>query len=81
VLADRVEDHVVRRAALREVLAEAIEDVPRAERPHELDVLRVARGSHLGLEVVCEELDRSRPDGACGAVDEDALPAQRRRRS
>jgi hypothetical protein len=52
VLADRVEDHVVRLAVLREVLAEAIEHVPRPERPHELDVLRVAHRGHLGVEVV-----------------------------
>ena len=81
MLADCVEDHVVRLAVLREVLAQAIEDVPRAERPHELDVLRVADRRHLGLEVVREQLDRGRSDGARGAVDEDALPLQRIRRS
>ena len=35
VLADRVEDHVVRLAARREVLGEAVDDVARAERPHD----------------------------------------------
>jgi hypothetical protein len=54
VLADRVEDHVVRLAVLREVLPKAVENVPRSQRPHDLDVLRVAHRRHLGLEVVCE---------------------------
>ena len=35
VLADRVEDHVVRLAVRREVLGEAVEDVARAERPYD----------------------------------------------
>ena len=80
VLADRVEDHVVRLAVLREVLAQAIDDVARAQRPHELDVLRVAHRGHVGLEVVREQLHRGSSDRACGAVDEDALPVQRIRR-
>ena len=81
VLADRVEDHVVRLAACREVLSEPIVHGPRTERPHELDVFRVAHGRHVGLEVVCEELHRARSDRPGGAVDEDALSCERLCRS
>ena len=72
---DGVEDQVVPLAVLREVVAEAVEDLARAERPNELDVLRVADRRDLGLEVVDEQLDGGRPDGSRGAVDEDALGA------
>ena len=81
MLADRVEDHVVRLAACREVLSEPIVHGPRTERPHELDVFRVAHGRHVGLEVVCEELHRARSDRPGGAVDEDALACERLCRS
>ncbi len=42
VLADRVEDDVVRLAVLREVLLQVVDDLVGSERAHELDVLRVA---------------------------------------
>ena len=42
VLADGVEDHVVRLAVLREVFALVVDDHVGAERSHEVDVLRVA---------------------------------------
>ena len=68
VLADRVEDDVVRLAVLREVLARVVDDVVGAERPHELDVLRVADGRDLGAEVL-RQLHGGGADGSGGAVD------------
>ena len=72
-LADRVEDHVIRLTAAREVLAKTIVDLPRAERLHELDVLPVAHRRDVRPDVVHEELDERGSDRARGAVDEDAL--------
>ena len=51
VLADGVEDDVVRLAVLREVLSRVVDHLVGAERAHELHVLRVAHGSHVRPEV------------------------------
>ena len=75
MLADRVEDDVVRLAVLREVLLQVVDDLVGAERAHELDVLRVADRGDVGAEVL-GELHSRRPDRPGGAVDEDALPFQ-----
>ena len=73
VLADRVEDDVVRLAVLREVLLEVVDDLVGSERAHELDVLRVADGGDVGAGGF-GQLYPCRPDRAGGAVDEDAPP-------
>src|SRR5205823_14626643 len=75
VLADRVEDEVVRLAVLREVLPQVVDDLVRAERAHELDVLRVAHGGDVRAEVP-GELHRRGTHRARRAVDEEAPPAQ-----
>ena len=51
-------------AAPREVLLLVVDDLVGAERAHELDVLPVAHGGHMGAEVPCE-LDGC---GAAGAL-------------
>ncbi len=76
VLADGVEDDVVRLAVLREILTLVVDDDVGAERPHEVDVLPVAHGGHLGAEVL-RELHAGGADGAGGAVDDDASSLQR----
>jgi hypothetical protein len=81
VLAHRVEDHVVRRVALREVLAKAIDHLLGSERAHDLNGLRVADRRHLGLEVACEKLDSSGADRTARPVDEHGLPLERIRGS
>lgn len=73
VLADRVEDDVVRLAVPSEVLLGVVDDLVGAERPHDLDVLRVAHCSHVRIEVP-GQLHRRSADRPRRAVDEDSLP-------
>ena len=54
LLADGVEDDVVRLAVLREVLLQAVDHAIRPKRAHELDVLRVAHGRDVGAELLRE---------------------------
>ncbi len=75
-LADRVEDHVVRLAVLREVLSQVVDDDDRAERPHELDGLRAAHRSDVGSEVL-GELHCCRANASRRAVDENTASIQR----
>ena len=63
VLADGVEHDVVGLAALREVLLQIVDDLVCSQRPHELDVLRVAHGGDVGAEVPGELHGRG-PDGS-----------------
>ena len=79
VLADRVEDDVVRLAVLREVLSRVVDDDVGAERPHELDVLRVADRGDVRTDV-SGELDGRRSDRARGAVDDEAASRPERPR-
>ena len=73
MLADRVEDDVVRLAVLREVLSGVVDDGVGTERPHEVDVFRVADRGDVRTGV-SGELDGRRADSPRGAVDDDALP-------
>ncbi len=75
MLADCVEDDVIRQFVLGEVLLQIVDNLVCAERPHELDVLRVADRGDAGTEVL-GQLHSRRSDRPGGAVDEDALPLQ-----
>src|SRR5215471_1527933 len=73
VLADRVEDDVIRLAVLGEVFPGVIDDSVGSERSHELEVLRIADRCDVGFEV----LGQLHPRGADGpgcAIYEDPLP-------
>ena len=70
MLADRVEDDVVRLPVLREVLVQVVDDLVGAERAHELDVLRVADRRDVCAEVG-GELHRCRSARARRSVDKD----------
>ena len=74
VLADRVEDDVVRLAVLREVLLRVVDDLVGAERAHELDVLRVAHRRDVRRPSALASCTAAVPIDAGGAVDEDAPP-------
>src|SRR6266516_3538238 len=73
VLADCIEDDVVRLAVLGEVFLRVIDDPLGSERSHELEVLGVAHRSDVGFEVL-GELHPCSADGPRCAVDEDPLP-------
>ena len=70
VLADGVDDRVVRLAVLREVLVPVVDDLVGAERPDELDVVGAADGRDVGAEVL-GELHGRRAERARRAVDDD----------
>ena len=84
-----VEDHVVPRRPVGEVLRRVVDDVRGAERAHQLDVARAAHPGDLGAQRR-RDLDGVRADPAAGPVDEHPLaglhlahvpdPAQGRRR-
>src|SRR5229473_4876810 len=73
VLADCVEDDVVRLAVLGEVFLRVVDDLVGSERGHELEVLGVAHRRDVGAEVL-GELHPCGADGPGRAVDEDPLP-------
>src|SRR3990172_9793423 len=63
-----------RRQWANEVFPQVVDHRVGAERPHELEVLRVAHRGDVGAEVLAE-LHRGGADRAGGAVDEEPLPA------
>jgi hypothetical protein len=65
-----VEDDVESRPALGEVLVRVVNDVVRAERPDQFDVVRTAHTSDLGPQYL-GDLDRHAPEPATSAVDQD----------
>jgi hypothetical protein len=73
VLADRVEDRVVALAALREVVAGAIDDLIRAERADQLDGPGAADGGDVRTHAL-RQLDAGGADRAGRPVDKDAPP-------
>ncbi len=73
MLADCVEDDVVRLAVLREVLLQVVDDLVRTEGTHKLDVLRVAHRRDMSAEVA-GQLHRRRSARARCAVDEKPRP-------
>jgi hypothetical protein len=73
VLADCVEDDVVRLAVLGEVFLRVVDHPVGSQRCHELEVLRVAHRSDVGAEVL-GQLNPCGADGPGRAVDEDRLP-------
>ena len=73
LLADRVEDHVVALAVPREVLPLPVDDDVRAERPDQLDALRVETAVTCA-PVAFASCTAGRADRAGGAVHEDVLP-------
>src|SRR5215510_3891210 len=72
MLADCVEDDVVRLAVSGEVFLRVVEDPVGSERFHQFEVLRVAHRSDVTAEVV-SQLHPGRADGPGRAVDEDHL--------
>src|SRR5437016_11645889 len=71
MLADRVEDDVVRLAVPGEVLLRVVDHVVGSERADELEVLGVAHGGDMRAEVL-RELHSCGSDRSRGAVDDDA---------
>ena len=76
MLADSVEDDVVRLTVLREVILQVVDHLVGAERAHELDVLRVGDGGDMRAEVL-GELNGRCPERPGGAVHDDALLLER----
>ncbi len=72
MLADRVEDDVVRLAVLGEVFLRVVDHPVGSERSHELEVLGVTHRGDVGFEVPGELHPRG-ADGPGRAVDEDPL--------
>ena len=72
MLADCIEDDVVRLAVLGEVFLRVVDHPVGSERSHELEVLRAAHRSDVGFEVL-GELHPCGADGPGRAVDEDPL--------
>ncbi len=72
MLADCIEDDVVRLAVLGEVFLRVVDHPVGSERSHELEVLGVAHRSDVGFEVL-GELHPCGTDGPGRAVDEDPL--------
>ena len=75
MLADRVVDDVVGLAIGGEVFLCLVDDPVGSKRLHDLDVLRVAYGGDIGVEV-SGQLNRCGTDGPRCAVDEGCCPAR-----
>src|SRR5450759_3340114 len=73
MLADRVEDDVVRLAALGEVLLRVVDHPVRSERPHELEVLGAADSGDVRAEVL-GQLHPCGADRSRRPEDENRLP-------
>ena len=73
VVPDVVQDEVVARPSLGEVLAGVVDDVVGTDGPDHVHVLRAAHAGDLGAERL-GDLDGERSDAARGAVDQDLLP-------
>jgi len=72
VLADGVEDDIVRLPVLREVFVQVVDHLIGPKQVRQLDVLRVADGADVRAEVF-RDLHAADADRARGAVDKDAV--------
>src|SRR5260370_7036314 len=73
VLADRIEDDVVRLAVLREVFLRVVDHPVRSQRFHELQVFRVAHSGDVSVEVP-GQLHTRGADGSGRPADYDPAP-------
>ena len=72
-VSDVVQDHVVLRSPVGEVLRGVVDDVGGADRSHQLDVAGAAHAGDLGAERG-RDLDGERADASGGAVHQHPLP-------